>query len=87
MNKTCFCGAVAGGEGRGCPGGKRRSTAITFACGMDDKITRLAETETCRYAVDWTTPAACVEEGAAGTKDGAPSVVVDMGKMHGHDIF
>ncbi|XP_013390308.1 glucosidase 2 subunit beta [Lingula anatina] len=47
------------GDGFACPGGMRRSLVIDFSCGLDNIIQSVSESELCKYAAKFTTPAAC----------------------------
>lgn len=47
------------GSVQGCPGGKQRSTVITFICGLQDRILKIVESEKCTYSMTFSSPAAC----------------------------
>jgi hypothetical protein len=50
---------ISNGAGAGCPGGRRRSTLVRFACGAESLLRSVSESSSCVYEALVETPAAC----------------------------
>eukprot|EP00041_Stephanoeca_diplocostata_P014985 m.283595 g.283595 ORF g.283595 m.283595 type:complete len:167 (-) comp19880_c0_seq16:262-762(-) len=56
-NATMRAGVFS--EGKQCHAGPKRSTAVVFECGTEDKLVAVAEKQKCVYEARFLTPAAC----------------------------
>ncbi len=60
-------------KGEKCWNGPDRSTTVHLKCGVEDKIISASEPNKCEYAMDFTTPAACI-----GKVNAKPKIRVEL---------
>ncbi|KAK3576910.1 hypothetical protein CHS0354_017582 [Potamilus streckersoni] len=59
MNEGLYVLQMVNGDSNLCPEHIQRSTAITFICGLSDRVLQVSEDDKCKYIVQFSTPAAC----------------------------